>query len=117
MPWANIVVGESCSAEQQEDVRIGVARILQDLMNKPEQGVIVSFTTATALCYGAKAGRDGAVVDLLYIGDLDLALKRELTRRMTMLLAQTLHLNPMKVSVLMRALRSEDWGRNAGDYS
>lgn len=117
MPWVNITVSEPCAPEKQVEIKAGLAAILQELMNKQEQGLVVTFTTALGFYRGGAACHDAAVVDLRYIGEFPLAVKRELTRRVAGLLQAVLGVNPLKVSLVITEVESQNWGRNAGDFS
>jgi phenylpyruvate tautomerase PptA (4-oxalocrotonate tautomerase family) len=117
MPWANITIAEACSPEVQEQVKIGLASIFAELMNKQEQGLVVTFTPTCGFFRGGIACQDAALVDLRYIGEFGLALKQSLTRQVANLLARELGADPQKVVVVMSEIKSENWGRKAGDYS
>lgn len=116
MPWVNIVVSAPCSRETQNKIKTSLGKILAETMNKPEQGLTVTFTATFAFYRGGTACNDAVVVDMRYIGEFPLEVKREVTRRTAGLLAETLGVDPLKVSVLMSEVRSDNWGRKAGDY-
>jgi phenylpyruvate tautomerase PptA (4-oxalocrotonate tautomerase family) len=117
MPWANITISESCSPERQEQVKAGLAKIFAELMNKQEQGLVVTFTPTCGFFRGGIACQDAAMVDVRYIGEFGLSVKQSLTRQVANLLAKELGADPLKVVVVMSEVKSENWGRKAGDYS
>lgn len=117
MPWANITLCDWCTQEKQSEIKAGLAQILLELMNKQEQGLVVTFTTPFAFYRAGALAKDAAIVDLKYIGEFPLSVKQAVTRRVAEMIAQALPVDPKKVTVLMTEVKSENWGRNAGDYS
>jgi phenylpyruvate tautomerase PptA (4-oxalocrotonate tautomerase family) len=117
MPWINITLSRPCALEKQERIKSELATILQDLMEKPEQGLTITFTAAFGFFRGGARREDAAVVDIKYIGEFPLPVKQQLTRRVAALLESALGLDPQKIIVLMTEAKSENWGRKAGDFS
>lgn len=117
MPWINITLSQPCAPDKQERIKSELAAILQELMNKPEQGLTITFTAAFGFYRGGGRREDAAVVDVKYIGEFPLPIKQQLTRRVAALLESALRLDPQKIIVLMTEVNSENWGRKAGDFS
>lgn len=117
MPWVNIVVGKQCDVQAQEQVKAGLAKIVGELMDKPEAGLVVTFVEAAGFYRGGVPSPDAAVVDVRWIGQFPLATKQALTKQVAALLAAVLDVDPMKVMMPMTECDSASWGRKAGDFS
>ena len=116
MPWVNMILGKAGSKEEQDDLKAGVARILQEVMAKEEQGLTVTFQAAAGFYRGGQTCLEGAVVEVRYIGRYPLDKKQEVTRRLCTLLASRLGLDPGKIIVPFSEFSSEDYGRRQGDF-
>ena len=117
MPWVNITAGKRLSAAEQEQVKAGLAKAMAELMNKQESGLVVTFTEAYAYYRAGTIATDAAIVDCRWIGTFPAEVKRALTRETAHLLAAAIAADPKKVTVVMSEIESQNWGRNAGDYS
>ena len=117
MPWIDILIPLNAEQNTQERVKEGLARIMEEVVQKEEKGLYVTFTEAKGFYRAGTACLDGAVVDVRYIGSFPLEKKRELTKRICALLAKELGTDPQKVYITFSELTSENWGRRAGEYS
>jgi phenylpyruvate tautomerase len=117
MPWIDVLSPQAVAADSQERIKAGLASILTEVIQKEERGLIVTFRWAQGLYYAGEASTNSAVVDVRYIGSFPFEKKREITRRICLLLERELKIDPQKVYVPFLELTNENWGRRGGNYS
>ncbi len=116
MPWCNIVTAGSCSLIEQEQIKSELGVILAETMNKPETGLAVTFVGADGFYRAGAPAQDAAAVDLRYIGQFPLDVKKAVTKRICQMLKKVLGVDPLKVMVVMSEIDGDNWGRKGGDY-
>ena len=116
MPWVNVILGQTVSKGEQEQIKSEIARVLKENLGKEEQGLSVTFFKADGFFRAGEACLDAAVVEVRYIGQFPLVRKQEITRRICEFFERLLKLAPLKVIVLFSEFPSENWGRKAGDF-
>ena len=116
MPWVNVNVNRTFSEEKQDQLKAELAKILYDVLEKEERGVVVTFNTVFGMYRAGERCDDAAALDVKYIGNFALEKKQEITRRVCKLFSESLGLDPKKIIVLFTEVLSENWGRREGNY-
>ncbi len=117
MPWVQIHLGKKLEKQQQESLKSGIAGFMQEILDKEEQGLSVTFVASDGFYRAGSAVDNAAMVDVRYIGTFPLEKKQEVTRRFCRILSEKAGVDPAKVSVLFGEYDSGNWGRRQGDFS
>jgi phenylpyruvate tautomerase PptA (4-oxalocrotonate tautomerase family) len=117
MPWIDLVTPNAVSKGSQEKIKAGFAFILMEVIQKEERGLIVTFRSTQGFYQAGEATDKSAVVDVRYIGNFPADKKREITKRISALLAKELKADPERIYIPFAEIANESWGRRGGDYS
>ena len=117
MPWIDLLTPHAVSPGSQEKIKSGLASILNEVVQKEERGLMVTFRASDGFYHAGEASEKSAVVDVRYIGTFPLEKKREITKKICALLEKELKSDPEKIYVPFSELSSESWGRRGGNYS
>jgi phenylpyruvate tautomerase PptA (4-oxalocrotonate tautomerase family) len=117
MPWIDLLTPNTVSPASQEKIKSGFASILKEVIQKDEHGLIVTFRSTQGFYQAGESTEKSAVVDVRYIGTFPADKKREITKRISALLAKELMIDPEKIYIPFSELANENWGRKGGNYS
>jgi len=116
MPFMNVITETECTRAQMNTLKAGVAAILEEVLDKPERGVFVTFSHMDGFYRAGEYTDDSAILDLKYIGEFDLQVKQELTKKLCELFRDELGCDPEKIIVPITEKVSANWGRRFGNY-
>ncbi len=111
MPWVNVISGRELTGEERTELKSGFALVLEQLLDKKETGLTVTFLSAAGLYRGGVESPDGAVIEVRYIGQYPAAKKQEITRCFVGLLARAAGFDPSKIIVPFAEFLPENYGR------
>lgn len=117
MPWVQVHLPRSYETGAYDAVKTEIAKVLAEELDKPEQGLSVSFYTPAAFYRAGEASDKTAALDVKYIGSFPLEKKQAVTRRLATFLSGKFGFDPMKIIVLFTEVESGNWGRRGGDFS
>ena len=117
MPWVQVHLPKKLGPSDFDGIKSEIAGILSEELDKPEQGLTVTFYRPEAFYRAGVPAEDAASVEVKYIGSFALEKKQAVTRRIASFLARKHGTDPMKTIVLFTEVDSGNWGRKGGDFS
>src|SRR5689334_5905355 len=100
MPWMNVVTSKTLSVPQQKEIKAGFASIMQQVLDKKETGLNVSFITTDGFYRAGESTTDAAAIDIKYINKATAPQKQEITDAVVDLMIKIAEFDPGKVIVL-----------------
>lgn len=117
MPWVQVHFPKPYERGVYDEVKAEIAKVLGEELDKPEQGLSVSFYATNAFYRAGEASDKTAALEVKYIGNFSLEKKKAVTERLAAFLSEKLRYDPMKIIVLFTEVESCNWGRRGGDFS
>jgi phenylpyruvate tautomerase PptA (4-oxalocrotonate tautomerase family) len=117
MPWVQVHLPKEYGPHDYEAMKSEIAKVLFEELEKPEQGLSVSFYAAEAFYRAGESSETAAALEVKYIGTFALEKKQAVTRRISSFLAEKYGYDPMKTVIVFTEIDSANWGRRGGDFS
>ena len=111
MPWVNVTTGKTLIKEQRAEIAGGVAKVLEEVIQKNPAGVFVSFNTADEFFWGGVSAPEAAMFDVRWIGEFSPQQKSAIAAAILTDLAPQAGIDGSKARVVFTSKVSEDWGR------
>jgi phenylpyruvate tautomerase PptA (4-oxalocrotonate tautomerase family) len=112
MPWMNVVTDKKLSVAQQKEIKTGFASIMQQVLDKKESGLNVTFISTDGFYRGGESATDAVAIDIKYINKATASQKQEITNAITDIMVKVAESDPTKVIVLFSEFLAEDYCRN-----
>jgi len=108
MPLLKLETNVAISDEKKKSLLPALSKIVAETLGKPEDYVIVTINSSTILMAG-KPG-DAAFVDVRSIGNLSLAVNKQLSKSICTLLKESLGLAPGCIFLNFSDIDAANWG-------
>lgn len=114
MPLLALQTSVVLSNQQRHDLLAPLSQIVAECLGKPERYVMITVTDATLLMGGSEG--PAAYADIRSIGDLSVAVNRQLSERVCALLKDRLGIPPDRVYLGFTSVSAGNWGWNNGTF-
>jgi phenylpyruvate tautomerase len=108
MPLLKLETNVAISDEKKKSLLPALSKIVAETLGKPEDYVMVTINSSTILMAG-KPG-DAAFVDVRSIGNLSLAVNKQLSKSICTLLKESLGLAPGCIFLNFSDIDAANWG-------
>ena len=111
MPWMNVVTGMKLSEAQQKEIKAGFASVMQQVLDKKESGLNVTFISTDGFYRGGESATNAAAIDVKYINKATAPQKQEIYNAVADIMIKIADSDPAKVIVLFSEFLDEDYCR------
>lgn len=108
MPYINISISKEVTAEQKEQIKARMGKIITLVPGKTEEVTMVDISGGHSLYMGGKALNNGAFIDIRLKGKAEKRAKEDLTEAVFKSLKEILGSN--KEDVYVNISEFENWG-------